>query len=55
MQDLGMGKLKLEQKSTISEMGPAKVIVIQKSNHQLLKENDMLNRKLKVTISLETI
>jgi len=49
-----MVKLKITmEKSSIATLGPQRIIVIQKNQHDLLKE--FLNRKLKVTITLETL
>ena len=50
-----MGKITIEQLSKIADLGEQKIIVIQKVNHGILKSNGLLNRKLKVILTLETL
>ncbi len=50
-----MARITLEQKSQISQMGEQLIIVIQKSNHKTLNDKGFLNRKLNVSIDLETL
>lgn len=43
----------VQEKSSVSYLGEQKIIVVQKANHDKLK--GFLDRKLKITITLETL
>lgn len=50
-----MPQMTFEQECVIASQGEQKFIVVQKKHHTSLKSKDLLNRKLKVTIKLETL
>ena len=45
----------IEQDGTIVPQGKQYHVIIQKKYHEKLKQNDLLNRKLSVTISFKPI
>lgn len=50
-----MAKVTIEEKAQISTMGEQKIIVIQKQFHDILKDNELLDRKLNIKLILETL
>jgi len=50
-----MTQLTIEQECVIAKQGDQRFVVVQKEYHDALREKDLLNRKLKVTLRFETI
>ena len=43
------------ERSSVSNLGEQKIVVIQKQYHDVLSENNLLDKKLKITLTFEDL